>query len=106
MSGRRWANVTINETVLAPLLRGRRDAALTSDWPEDAVIVNGTWDRTRAVFVLTVESAIFDEVAVGMTIPDWNPTFTAWMVEPSAMQLMTLIDRMQQEELDEAAARA
>jgi hypothetical protein len=104
--GRRWRNVPIYDNMLAFALIGRRDVAVTSDWPPDAVVVNGNWNQEQGVMTLTIESASFDEVPVGNVIPGWSPTFTAHAVEPGALAVMDLIDRMKDEEVRDARARA
>lgn len=94
---RRWVNVTIYESMLHYAFNGGRDRAITSDWPTDAQIVGGHWSGDTAQLVLTIESASFDEVLAGNVIPSWNPTFTAHAVEPGALAVMELIDRMKED---------
>lgn len=101
---RRWVRVPIHESMLGFAFGGRRDAAITSDWPKDALVVGGNWDADKGMLYLTIESASFDEVLLGNVIPEWSPTFTAHVVEPPARALIDLIERMHEEELDAAAA--
>jgi hypothetical protein len=50
----------------------------TSDAPEDMHIVGvSAYDPARDVWTLTVESAVFDELAEGEIPPLFTPTFTA-----------------------------
>ena len=97
---RRWANVPIYENMLHLAFQGGRERAITSDWPDDAVIIGCNWVQERGTVMLTIESGIFDEVLIGGTIPEWSPTFTAWAMEPGAKAVIDLIDRMKQEEHD------
>lgn len=81
------------------IFRGRKDAAITSDWPDDAVIIGGQWNFQRMVMELVIESASFDEVPEGHVAPTWAPILTAHAVEPGARALMELIERMRNEAL-------
>jgi hypothetical protein len=103
---RRWANVPIYEHSLHFAFQGGRDRAITSDWPDDAQVIGGHWDQVTGLMVLTVHSESFDEVAIGNVIPEWSPTFTAWAVEPGALAVMELIDKMKDEEIRDVRARA
>lgn len=91
---RRWARVAFVDSLFLFAIRGRRDVAITSDWPDDATIVNGSWEADKGLFTLTIESAQFDEVPAGNVIPDWQPTFTAHSVEPAALAVMEMMDRV------------
>ncbi|HSB54918.1 MAG TPA: hypothetical protein VLD58_11200 [Gemmatimonadales bacterium] len=93
---RRIAIVEIEHTMFGLLMRGRRDAALTSDWPDDATIVGGEYNLDRGVVRLLVESAMFDEVPPGHMVPQWTPVLTAHVVEPPAAALIDLIEKMQE----------
>lgn len=85
-------------TFLNRLLRGRRDAVISSDWPEDAVIVHADSDPTRPGLRLFVISDSFDEVPEGALAPEWSPTFTAHSFTTSELgRFMELVDEAKRE---------
>ncbi len=89
---RRYARVSVQETIVHMIASGRPDIALTSDWPADAVVVGGNWDHEKGMMYLTLWSSIFDEVPVGNIIPDFTPSITAHLMEPPAQALIELIE--------------
>jgi hypothetical protein len=98
----RKAIVTVHNDIFRMLLRGRSDIAVTSDWPEDAVILDIL--REGGQLRLLVCSATFDEVDDGYLAPDWSPTFTSHHLVPETATLVRLLNAFsEQEELDAAA---
>ncbi len=89
---RRFARVSADASIIHMIAKGRPDAAITSDWPEDAVLVDGAWDQARGMLWMTIWSSRFDEVPLGNVIPDWNPTFTYRAMEPPTKALIDLIE--------------
>lgn len=74
---RRLRIVTISDFVLTSLLAGGRpDVYVTSDWPEDAHIVDARMDFDRRALELCVWSSTFDEAPAGSVLPRWDPVFT------------------------------
>lgn len=87
--------VEMNATFLGFLIRGRRDVALTSDWPDDATILHASYDEDKRSINVFVASDTFDPVPTGNIVPRWNPTITAHAHTDS--ELGTLLDLFTQE---------
>lgn len=97
---RRLVCVEVNDGFLHYLLQGRRDATITSDWPDDAVLEYATWDGDKRQMLWYVASDTFDEIPLGSVIPRWSPTFTAHLFTSSeAGALAEMFSKAQSEGL-------
>jgi hypothetical protein len=77
MNENRIVIVRLHPSLLSRMFAGHPMSALTSDWPEDAEVVDIQMDRDRfASVVMKVTSSAFDEVGEACLIPEWSPTFT------------------------------
>ncbi len=70
---------------------------ITSDWPEDAEVINAEWDFNSRTVRLLVASESFDDVPPGVIPPEWSPVFFARHIAGS---LMDLFKRMEEEPPD------
>lgn len=78
MNESRVVIVRVSDRLMSNLFGGHPMREVTSDWPDDAAVVD-IWredNRFGAGFLVEVSSSTFDEVPEAGLIPEWTPTYT------------------------------